>query len=99
MRTDIAIKRPIITEKTMLLAQKGQFTFEVDKNASKQQIAKIITDNFKVTIEDIKTSAIKGKSRRFGRRRQESKLSDSKKAIITLKKGQKIDYFDVVEEK
>lgn len=99
MRIDLVLKRPIITEKTMLLAQKGKFTFEVDNNATKQNIKKLIQDNFKVDVVEIQTTVLKGKTRRFGKKRQPVKLTDSKKAVITLKKGQKIDYFEVVEEK
>ena len=83
----------------MLLAQKSQFTFEVDSKSTKQSIKQSVESNFKVQVLDIKTGVLKGKTRRFGKKRMPSKLSDSKKAIVTLKKGQKIDYFDIVDEK
>ncbi len=94
MRQDLILKRPIITEKSLILASNGKYTFEVNKSASKHAIKEVIQTQFKVTVVDIKTSVIKGKERRFGRLRKTTKLSDSKKAIVILKKGDKISLFE-----
>jgi large subunit ribosomal protein L23 len=99
MRFDLIIKRPLITEKSMGLAQEGKFSFEVLKKANKYQIAQAIAKVFNVEVVGIVTSVIKGKEKRFGARRMPAKSSDSKKAIIKLKKGQKIDLFELKEEK
>jgi len=99
MRQDLILKRPIITEKTLILAQDSRFTFEVDLKASKHQIAELVAKQFKVDVVKVSTITTNGKEKRFGSKRKPTKLSDTKKAIVTLKKGQKIDYFDVVEDK
>ncbi len=56
----IIIKRPIITEKSMKLAQGNFYTFEVDKNATKTQIAKKIAEKFSVKVISVKTINVKG---------------------------------------
>lgn len=99
MKFDLIIKRPIITERTMLLAQLGKFSFEVDKKANKNQIKEVVEKIFKVNVVSIATSAIRGKSKRFGAKRVTVKLSDSKKAMVELKKGQRIDLFEIEDEK
>jgi len=99
MQTDLVLTRPIISEKSMVLAQNGIFTFEVAKAANKDQIAKAVAAAFNVHVTEVSTSVIKGKERRFGSRRSPKKLSDSKKAMVSLKKGEKIDLFDIKEEK
>jgi large subunit ribosomal protein L23 len=97
MRFDLVIKKPVISEKSMRLAAIGQFTFVVDKLATKHQIAQVVENHFKVNVVKVATLKVKAKTKRFGKKRQEVKLSDYKKAIVTLKKGQKIDLFDVKE--
>ncbi|NMC35626.1 50S ribosomal protein L23 [Candidatus Beckwithbacteria bacterium] len=99
MRQDLVLKRPIITERSMTLAGQGRFTFEVHPKASKTMIAQAIEAAFKVSVVDVATSSIRGKIRRFGSRRKEAHVGAGKKAMVTLKKGQKIDLFEIREEK
>ena len=99
MRSDLVLKRPLITEKSMLLAQEGKYTFEVNPKANKQMIAQAVNDHFKVDAIKVSTATIKGKIKRFGAKRQPAKLSMVKKAVVELKKGQKIELFEVKEEK
>ncbi|MGI5828314.1 MAG: 50S ribosomal protein L23 [Patescibacteria group bacterium] len=99
MRTDLVLKRPIITEKSMVAAQAGKYTFEVDRTANKHAIAEAVENQFKVNVINVSTTKIKGKTRRFGARRQPVQMTDSKKAIVELKKGQKIELFEIKEEK
>jgi len=98
MQADLIIIKPLISEKSMVLAQNGIFTFEVAKQANKDQIAKAVENAFNVHITDITTSVIKGKEKRFGSKRTPKKMTDSKKAMITLKKGERIELFDIKEE-
>ena len=98
MRADLVLKRPVISEKSMSLAAQGKFTFIVDKRANKDQIAQVVADHFKVTVEKVATVSIKGKTKRFGKKRSQVKLSDYKKAIVKLKKGQKIDLFEIKDK-
>ena len=87
--------KPLITEKSMKHASKGKFTFQVAKSAGKTHIKKAIEQVFKVTVTDVATAYVKGKTARVGTRRNEIKLTSWKKAVATLKKGEKIDLFDV----
>ena len=58
--------KPLITEKTMRLAQAGQFTFSVRKGATKPAIARAAEEQFKVNVTRVTTSKTKGKARRTG---------------------------------
>lgn len=89
------IIRPIITEKSINETSKGKFTFEVEKQANKREIKKDIEEKFKVNVEKIYTTIVKGKKIRTGKRRIEVAKSSWKKAIAKLKTGQKIDLFEI----
>jgi len=90
------LKRPLITEKMTALADKRQYAFEVDINANKIDIARAVEKKFNVTVESIRTIRSKGKrkSQMTKRGRIPGKRADFKKAIVTLKKDQKIDFFE-----
>lgn len=87
------LKRPIITEKSMSKSREGEYAFEVEISANKNQIKKEVEDFFKVTVLSVKTMTMKGKTKRAGRMRKETKASDWKKAIVVLAKDQTIDIF------
>jgi len=89
------IKKPLITEKTMALAQEGKFTFVVDKKANKKSAKKAIEEFFKVEVKKVWMMKVLGKKKRSGKQRRMIKKSDWKKAIVKLKEGQKIDLFEV----
>ncbi len=96
----ITLLKPLLTEKTMLLAQKqGQFTFVVEPTATKDAIAKTVADQFKVNVLKVTTSVIKAKTKRTGKRRLPKLGEDAKKAMVTLKAGQMIEFFKLPEEK
>lgn len=99
MRQDLILIRPKITEKSMIQAQSGKFTFIVNLEANKDQIRKIVETQFKVNVINVSTIKIKGKAKRFGKKRSITQLPNYKKAIVELKKGQKIDLFDIKETK
>ena len=90
--------RPIITEKSMMSAQKGWYTFATTKQVRKETIAGEIKKLFKVDVVNIRSIAMHGKVRRAGKSSRSLKREDWKKAIVQLKKGQKIDVFDVVPQ-
>jgi len=94
----VILKRPLITEKMSALADKRQYAFEVDINANKIEIARAIEKKFNVTVESIRTIRSKGKrkSQMTKRGRIPGKQADFKKAIVTLKLDQKIDFFENV---
>jgi large subunit ribosomal protein L23 len=87
------IRRPIIlTEKSNRLREGNQVIFEVAQDANKIQIKDAIQKLFKVTVIDVNTMNYRGKERRMGR--GYGKLQNWKKAIITLKEGDQIQFFD-----
>lgn len=89
---------PLITEKSMQDAAVGKFTFKVTESSNKKDIKKAVEKNFNVNVVHISTSILKGKKIRVGTRRAEKSLSDSKKAVVTVKKGQKIGLFELSGE-
>lgn len=95
MDANDVIVRPIISEKSMQHAVSGKFTFHVAKGANKGAIKKTVEDKFKVNVMRISTNIVKGKKTRGGKRRIEILKSPWKKAMVTLKVGQKIALFDV----
>lgn len=92
------ILRPLINEKSMALTKLGFYTFEVSKNATKAMIEKIVKSKFKVDILSVKTINISGKRKMQRAKRAYFFESSAKKAIVKLKKGQKIPLFEVAEE-
>jgi len=94
-----SIIKPIISEKSMNLAQSGQYTFRVSLNASKNMIKQAIQQLFNVTVVSVKTLKAKGKIKRTGKKRLISKQPDIKKAIVTLKPGESIKYFEAKDKK
>lgn len=85
---------PIITEKSMDLAKTGKYTFSIAKGLQKNQIKKIIEKMFKVNVVHISIVLVKGRTQRTGMRRVVVKLPKLKKAIVTVKKDQKIELFE-----
>jgi len=94
MKLSQVIKEPLITEKSMDLAGKGRYCFVVDKRVNKHQIKQAVEKFFKVNVVKVRTMKVLGKSKRTGKYlRKISKRPDWKKAIVELKKGEKIDIF------
>ncbi len=87
------ILSPRITEKAMANSLGHQYTFVVHPSATKTQIRHAVEEIFSVNVEKINTINVRGKSRSSARRgiRTEGKQSDFKKAVVTLKTGQKIE--------
>lgn len=90
-----AIIKALVTEKSLKLADIGQYTFVIDNNANKETVANEISRLYKVVVESVQTIHIAGKQKRRGR--VVGKRSDIRKAIVTVKKGQKITEFSVGE--
>ena len=90
------IKKPIITEKTLALAAlQNTYVFEVARTAEKNQIKKIVEDLFKVNVVSVNTVLGHHDSKKTGRKRIRVQQGRTKKALIKLKAGQKIDLFDL----
>lgn len=90
----IILKRPIVTEKSMKLSEGHFYTFEVDKNATKPQIAKAVADKFNVKVLKVKTINVKGEVKSQKRVRKTYQTGGFKKAIVKLSKNQKIALFE-----
>jgi large subunit ribosomal protein L23 len=91
------IKRPIaLTEKAARLRGQNQVVFEVDRDADKIQVRQAVETLFNVKVTDVSTLVMRGKFRRMGR--GHAKLQNWKKAIVTLKDGDKIDFFNESSE-
>lgn len=88
------LKRPVITEKSTDLLQNNKYTFIVDLNANKVEIKKAVEELFKVKVENVNTIRYKGRMKRV--RGRLGRTSDFKKAIVTLKDGDKIEIFEVI---
>jgi large subunit ribosomal protein L23 len=93
MTPEQVIRRPIaLTEKATLLREKNnQVIFEVARTANKLQIREAVQKLFKVSVTDVNTMVMRGKDRRMGR--GYSRTQNWKKAIVTLKEGDAIDFF------
>ena len=87
------ILAPLITEKSMAGTVVQQYAFEVHRDATKTQIRHAVEAIFKVEVVKINTVNVGGKMKNFARKgkRSTGKQPDWKKAVVTLKPGQKIE--------
>lgn len=94
MRLEDILKRPLIlTEKgNSLREQANQYLFEVDTRANKIEIRDAVERLFNVSVESVNTLIVRGRMRRMGR--GHAKTKNWKKAIVTLKEGDSIDFFE-----
>lgn len=86
------IKRPVVTERTLLDTEEGKYTFEVDRRANKFQIKQAVQELFRVRVDKVNTMRIPGKMRRMGV--FQGPTPEWKKAIVKLAAGDEIDFFD-----
>ena len=87
------LRAPKMSEKTLSLKEEAnQFAFEVDQRANKIQIKESIEKSFKVSVLKVRTMNVRGKKKRLGR--YQGLKSSWKKAIVTLKEGDTIEYVE-----
>jgi large subunit ribosomal protein L23 len=93
MRPEQVIRRPVVlTEKANALREKeNQLVFEVARAANKVEIRDAVQKLFNVNVISVNTMIVRGKERRMGRGR--AKTQNWKKAVVTLKEGDSIDFF------
>ena len=93
---------PRATEKTYLEQTKRTYVFPVDKDASKQEIAKLVEEEFNVTVTDVRTLIRNGKKTKFSKGKHAypgiTFRRDKKFAYVTLKDGDSIKVFEEPEE-
>ena len=93
MRISNIVIKPVITEKSLQMANQGRYTFEVNKKATKGSIAKEINRIYDVNVEKVRTMILPGKKRKVFGTRKFTKGSVTKKAVVDLEEGQSIDVF------
>jgi large subunit ribosomal protein L23 len=94
LQYDIII-RPVVTEKTNIQKEAAnQVTFEVDRKANRIEVRRAIERIFNVRVTNVRTMQIRGKFKRRGR--VLGKRRDWKKAIVTLRPGERIEFFEGV---
>lgn len=87
------IKRPLFTEKGNALKEsENKLLVEVERDSNKLEIKKAVEEIFKVKVEKVATVKIYGKWKRYGK--YVGKRPDRKKAVITLKQGEKLDFIE-----
>ncbi|HUV76293.1 MAG TPA: 50S ribosomal protein L23 [Dehalococcoidales bacterium] len=88
------LTRPLITEKNSTLQTQNKYAFEVAEGANKPQVKQAVEKAFKVKVNAVNVITVPGKMRRVGR--QVVLTKSWKKAIVTLKPGDKIEIFEGV---
>lgn len=83
------IRSVLVTEKGTQMAPENKYLFRVDPRANKIMIRKAVEEIYKVKVQGIRTATVQGKTRRI--RTREGRTPSWKKAIVTLKEGEKID--------
>lgn len=98
----ILILTPRLSEKAYGASQtQNTFVFDVPKNANKHTVARAVTAQYEVTVEDVNVVVVKGKAKRTvrkGGRAVKGRQSDVKKAYVRLKEGETLPIFAGVEE-
>ena len=86
------IRKPVVSEKSTLLTERdNKYVFEVALEANKIQIKKAVEEVFKVGVTKVRTMRVRGKMKRV--RVQLGRTPERKKAIVTLKQGDRIELF------
>ena len=86
--------RPVVSEKTYALMDKGTYVFVVDPHATKIDVRNAVEQAFNVTVTNVNTLNRKGKSTRNRRTGVRGSRPDTKRAIVTLKTGDTINLFE-----
>ncbi|MFL5819640.1 MAG: 50S ribosomal protein L23 [Solirubrobacteraceae bacterium] len=90
------IIRPLVSEKTYVLASTGKYTFRVHPDAHKTQIRQAVESLFGVTVTDVRTMSVKSKPKRRGY--TAGRTRQWKKAIVQIRPGEEIPIFQGLEE-
>jgi large subunit ribosomal protein L23 len=86
------IKRPIITEKNSMLAERGVYVFEVETKASKIEIKEAVEKFFRVKVDRVRTSVCRKRTK--SNRNVKGSIRYWKKAMVQLQTGEKISLFE-----
>lgn len=94
----VSLLRPLINEKSMGLSKEGFYTFEIGKGISKKMVEKTVESLFKVDVLSVTTLNLPRKSKMQRTRKGFFTVAGMKKAIVKVKKGQKIPIFESLAE-
>jgi large subunit ribosomal protein L23 len=86
------ILEPVVTEKTARMREHNEVSFKVARDANKIEIRKAVEELFDVVVTDVRTISVTGKLKRLGR--FEGRRASWKKAVVKLKEGQTIEFFE-----
>jgi large subunit ribosomal protein L23 len=86
---------PKISEKAITLAERGTYIFEVPTSANKIEVTRAVEAAFRVNVTAVNMLVVKGKLKRF--RQIHGRQKDVKKAVVTVKRCQKIALFEVAK--
>lgn len=89
--------KPILTEKSVNMSKKGEYSFWVDRSATKSTLKATISEIFGVEVVSIRTLNTSSEARRNVKGLKFQKMG-AKKAVVTLKKGQKIDIYEKTQK-
>ena len=84
--------KPTITEKSTILQESGKYTFEIAPKANKVEVKEAVEKSFNVKVEDVNICRLRGKRKRYGPRL--AKQPDIKKAVVTLRPGDRINLIE-----
>jgi large subunit ribosomal protein L23 len=97
MKSNEILIKPILTEKMLKLQEsERKYAFKVHNKVNKIIVKQAVQDRFDVTVENVNILYVKGKSKQMNTRRgiTKGKRSDWKKAIVTLREGDSINFFE-----
>ena len=92
MNISEVLLRPTITEKSTLLQEERQYTFQVARKANKTLVKQAVEQNFNVSVTSVNITVNRGKRKRYGPRIK--KQPDTKKAVVTLAPGDRIELIE-----
>lgn len=94
--------RPRLSEQAYAQSQNRTYIFVVPADANKHTVADAVAAQFKVKVEKVNITVLKGKAKRTvsqkGRQQLRGRTADIKKAYVTLVEGEKLPIFDAIEE-
>ncbi len=88
------ILKPVVSEKSYGLLDAGVYTFVVHPDANKHEIRDAVEEIFRVRVQKVNTLNRKGKRKRNRRSATFGKRADTKRAIVTLVAGDRIELFE-----
>ena len=88
------ILQPVVSEKSYALLDTNAYTFEIDRRANKIEVRQAVEELFGVKVLKVNTLNRKGKRKRNRRTATFGRRADTKRAVVTLAEGDRIDLFE-----